>query len=89
MLALVPPVISPDASVTLEEFTATVDEFAQHNAAIIIDCVDLRSLSVAAVRMLERASARTNIRLTNASPIVCLLAATYGLAAQRPNGLAR
>jgi hypothetical protein len=85
MVALVPPVITPDASATLEELTETIDELAEHNAVIIIDCIDLRSLSLAAVRMIERATAHTTIRLTNASPVVCLFAAAFGLTAQRPN----
>ena len=45
MVALVPPVITPDASATLEELTETIDELSEHNAVIIIDCIDLRSVS--------------------------------------------
>ena len=85
MLALVAPALRPAASQNLGEFASTLDALARRDRMIVIDCSELRSLSTAAARILERVSRRTTVRLTNASPAVCLLATVFKVTAEPPH----
>jgi hypothetical protein len=82
MLALVAPALRPAASQNLDEFASTLDALARRECMIVIDCSELRSLSIAAARMLERVSRHTMVRLTNAAPAVCLLATVFDVTAE-------
>ena len=84
MLALVAPALRPPASQNLDEFASTLDALARRDRMIVIDCSELRSLSIAAARMLERVSRRTTVRLTNAAPAVCLFATVFKVTAEPP-----
>ena len=85
MLALVAPALRPPASQNLDEFASTLDALARRDRMIVIDCSELRSLSIAAARMLERVSRRTTVRLTNAAPAVCLLATVFDVTVEPPH----
>ena len=85
MLALVAPALRPPASQNLDEFASTLDALARRDRMIVIDCSELRSISIAAARMLERVSRRTTVRLTNAAPAVRLLATVFDVTAEPPH----
>jgi hypothetical protein len=84
MLALVPPTVRPGAFADLDAFELAVNDVLVRNRAVTIDCSGVRSLSIAAIRVLERASHGRAITLSNAPPTVCLYAAVYGLHATPP-----
>ena len=85
MLALVAPALRPAASQNLDEFASTLDALARRDRMIVIDCSELRSLSIAAARILERVSRRTTVRLMNAAPAVCLFATVFDVTAEPPH----
>jgi hypothetical protein len=82
MLRLVSPVIRPNGSEGLDAFAADVNITAERTHLVVIDCSELDALSVPAIRILESLSRRATVELINASPIVCLLATTFGLAVE-------
>jgi hypothetical protein len=85
MLALVAPPLRPAASHNLDEFASTLDARARRDRMIVIDCAELRSLSIAAARILERVSRRTTVRLMNAAPAVCLFATVFDVTSEPPH----
>jgi hypothetical protein len=85
MLALVAPPLRPAASQNLDEFASTLDALARRDRMIVIDCSELRSLSIAAARILERVSRRTTVRLMNAAPAVCLFATVFDVTSEPPH----
>ena len=85
MLALVAPAVRLAASQNLDEFASTLDALAERDRMIVVDCSEVRSLSIAAVRIMERVSRRTTVRLMNASPAVCLFAAVFDVTSEPPH----
>jgi hypothetical protein len=81
MLELVHPTLRVRAFDDLDAFELAVNDVMSRHRAITIDCSDIRSLSMAAVRVLERESHHGAVTLSNASPMVCLFAAVFGLPA--------
>jgi hypothetical protein len=79
MLAAVPSVLRPTGRESLDDFAAVVHEVAEHAHLVIIDCSDFDTLCISAIRMLETLSRHATVELTNASPILCLLATVFGL----------
>ena len=79
MLTVVPPVLRPTGCEPLDAFTAEVNDVAERTRLVIIDCSDFDTLTISAIRMLEAVSRRATVELTNASPILCLLATVFGL----------
>jgi hypothetical protein len=79
MLTVVPSVLRPNGSEDLDVFATEVNGAAERSHLVVIDCSELDALSVPAIRILEALSRRATVELTNASPIVCLLATTFGL----------
>ena len=79
MLALVGPALTLDTSGDLEALTDAVQALVRRDSAIVIDCSSVETLSLPAIRMLERTSRDSIVTLTGASPMVCLLATVFGL----------
>jgi hypothetical protein len=84
MPALVGPPLQASVFDDLDAFGVVVDEMVLRHDAIVVDCDALRSLDVTALRLLERASRRGIVILTNAPPAVCLFAAVFGLRVEPP-----
>jgi hypothetical protein len=82
MLAAVSPIIRPSASEPLDLFAAAVYDALERGDLVVVDCSDLDLVSVSAIRMLEAASRLTTVVLTNASPVVCLLATAFDVDVQ-------
>jgi hypothetical protein len=81
MLELVPPTVRVRAFDDLDAFELAVAGIVSRHRAITVDCSGVRSLSIAAVRVLERASHHGTVTRSNASPMVRLYATVFGLSA--------
>jgi hypothetical protein len=73
------PALSVSAFESLGAFEVAVNDAVSRHQAIDIDCSGIRSLSIAAMRILERASHHTAVKLSRAPPLVCLFAAVFEL----------
>jgi hypothetical protein len=82
MSAAISPILRPSASEPFDLFAAAVFDAVERGDVVVVDCSDLDVVSISTIRMLEAASRCISVVLTNASPVVCLLATAFDVAVQ-------
>lgn len=76
------PVYVPPCSVdaaNVAQFRDAVADLAGDNDGILVDCTDVRFMSLAAMRVLENTARGRVVIVVNPSPVVHLLATVFGL----------
>ena len=82
------PVYVPPCSVdaaNVAQFSDAVADLASDNDGILLDCTDVRFMSLAAMRVLENTARRRVVIVVNPSPVVHLLATVFGLEVVLPD----
>ena len=82
------PVYVPPCSVdaaNVGQFRDSVADLAGDNDGIVLDCTDVRFVSLAAMRVLENTARRRVVIVVNPSPVVHLLATVFGLEVVLPD----